>query len=356
VVVAVAAWAGRTRRLAAAALGTADPAVAASLGRSPVVDVAVAGAIGGALLGVGATLLAAVDGSVVPAAYGLELAAALVVAAAVGGPGPLGPVVGALLVWGPATLFPLAPVVGTWPVLVTAGPIALAVLAVRRGRALLPSAGGDRAVRSELPAPAPPPGPAAPRGAIGAAEAGPPPRLQLHATSTPSGRIDLEVAAGELVALVGPNGAGKSTLLARIGGQLPDGGTVLLDGQPLPHGARRRARRGVARTWQRPPDVAVGDAAAAAPVRDPASGDVIAARLGADARSPGGAQLVRLAASQPRVALLDEPTDVDPTVLAAVLRDLADAGAAVLVVDHRPEVAAVADRVVSLGLDAEEGA
>jgi branched-chain amino acid transport system permease protein len=355
-VVAVASWAGRTRRLAAAALGTADPAVAASLGRSPVVDVAVAGAIGGSLLGVGATLLASVDGSVVPAAYGLELAAALVVAAAVGGAGPLGSVVGTLLVWGPATLFPLAPVVGTWPVLVTAGPIALTVLAVRGGRALLPFDGGGRTTRPDLPAATVPPDPGAPTGPVDATGAGPPPRLQLLGTSTPSGELDLDVAAGELVALVGPNGAGKSTLLARIGGQLPDGGTVLLDGHPLPHGARRRARRGVARTWQRPPDVAVGDAAAAASVRDPAAGAATAARLGAGAGSPGGAQLVRLAASQPRVALLDEPTDLDPTALAPVLRDLADAGAAVLVVDHRPEVAAVADRVVSLGLGTEQGA
>jgi len=46
--------------------------------------------------------------------------------------------------------------------------------------------------------------------------------------------VDLEVAAGELLALVGPNGAGKSTLLAALAGERhPDAGAVTVDGRPI---------------------------------------------------------------------------------------------------------------------------
>ncbi len=360
-IVLVAATASRTRWLAAAGVGTSEPTVAAALGRSPVRDVARAGAVGGGCIGAAAALLASVDGSVVPAAYGLELAAALVVAAAVGGAGPLGPVLGALLIWGPATVFPLAPVVGTLPVLVTAGPLALALLALRRGRPLtaaVPSATRRRAAAAIDPA-----------DRAGADRAGPdradPDRadpgradpdavLTLGGTSTPSGPLDLAVRAGEVVALIGPNGAGKSTVLARIAGQLPDGGTIAVGGRALPRGARRRARAGVARTWQRPPVVAVGDLAAAQPAWDTRAANAATDHLGTLAETPGGAQLVRLAAAAPRVALLDEPTDVPPHLLVPFLREVAAAGAAVLVVDHRPEVVVAADRQVQLSPVATE--
>jgi len=45
--------------------------------------------------------------------------------------------------------------------------------------------------------------------------------------------VDLDVAAGEIVAVVGANGAGKSTLLRSIAGQMAIGGSVTFDGRPL---------------------------------------------------------------------------------------------------------------------------
>jgi ABC-type branched-subunit amino acid transport system ATPase component len=66
--------------------------------------------------------------------------------------------------------------------------------------------------------------------------------------------VSLEVAPGRIAGLVGPNGAGKSTLLAVLSGLLrPDAGHVVLFGEDVTKAsARRRAQRGVARTFQQP--------------------------------------------------------------------------------------------------------
>ena len=53
--------------------------------------------------------------------------------------------------------------------------------------------------------------------------------------------VDLEIAAGELVAVVGENGSGKSTLLRILAGDLrPDAGSVA-DPRPGRATARRRS-------------------------------------------------------------------------------------------------------------------
>ncbi|MFB7335767.1 heme ABC transporter ATP-binding protein [Streptomyces adustus] len=92
------------------------------------------------------------------------------------------------------------------------------------------------------PRPLPPP-PARPGEVLAAAEAL---RVRLG-TREVLRDVDLEVRAGEVLALVGPNGAGKSTLLAALAADLPAaGGVVRVHGRPAaewsaPELALRRA-------------------------------------------------------------------------------------------------------------------
>jgi branched-chain amino acid transport system ATP-binding protein len=58
--------------------------------------------------------------------------------------------------------------------------------------------------------------------------------------------VDLEVNAGEIVALLGANGAGKSTIARAIAGLLPFQGDIVYDGHRLrPNDAERNVRRGI---------------------------------------------------------------------------------------------------------------
>jgi branched-chain amino acid transport system ATP-binding protein len=58
--------------------------------------------------------------------------------------------------------------------------------------------------------------------------------------------VDIEVNAGEIVALLGANGAGKSTIARAIAGLLPFQGDIVYDGHRLrPNDAERNVRRGI---------------------------------------------------------------------------------------------------------------
>src|SRR3954469_3212742 len=85
-----------------------------------------------------------------------------------------------------------------------------------------------------------------------------PPRLKMvdvhkrfGATVALAG-VDLEVAAGEVLALVGENGAGKSTLMKVLSGaHKPDRGAMWLDGEPYqPRHPIDARRAGVAMIYQ----------------------------------------------------------------------------------------------------------
>ncbi len=366
--VVVAAWvvgaAGRSRPAALAAVGVAAPPVAAAAGRRPVVDVARVGAIGGAVAATAGLLAATATGSVQVEAFGTALAAEAVLLGALAQAlrralpsfvRSQAPLLAGLLVAGPSILFPLAPWVGTAPRLLVAGPVGLALVALLSRRGELPT----RPTHVAFPRDAAD-GTASGEGPHGDDPAGPTPepaadRSGLVATglAVPAGDVGLAVAPGEVLAVTGPNGAGKSTLLARLGGQLP-GGDVRLDGGLLDGRPRRRAAAGLARAWQRPPAADPADvlAVVAGPAPDLAALDVAEELLppahdltSARAR----AVLLGLSARRPAVALLDEPAAPftgagAAEAVGAWLRSLAAAGTALVVVEHRPEVVAVADR------------
>ena len=171
--------------------------------------------------------------------------------------------------------------------------------------------------------------------------------------------VDLAAEAGTITGLIGPNGAGKTTLFnVACGLQAPDRGRVLLGGHDVTRLAPfKRARRGLARTFQRLEPfgllsvrenvrLAAGLRSGADPGR---RADELLTRLGiedlgdvrADRLPTGLARMVELAralATDPKVLLLDEPAsgqDEEETArFASVLREVAGDGVAVLLVEH----------------------
>ncbi len=66
--------------------------------------------------------------------------------------------------------------------------------------------------------------------------------------------IDLDVPAGERIAIIGPGGSGKSTLLLHLNGVLSGSGTVRIMGRALAEGDIRKIRRQVGLVFQDPHD------------------------------------------------------------------------------------------------------
>ncbi len=187
------------------------------------------------------------------------------------------------------------------------------------------------------------------------------------------GPLDLRVEPGSVVALVGPTGAGKTTLLRTLLGlEAPRGGEVRYGATPLDAGVGPAARP-FAWVPQDAPVVAgtltenvalaegVGDAARTEAALDALGAGELAARvgnarLGGVERAVSGGErqwiaLARALATRRPVLLLDEPTSgLDAGAQAEVLEAIARLRGrrTVILVTHRLEPLAVADRVIRL--------
>jgi len=175
--------------------------------------------------------------------------------------------------------------------------------------------------------------------------------------------VDLEIRAGERVALIGANGSGKSSLLRLLHGLLPHAGGAFESHVPpmsqamlfqRPHMLRASVRNNVALAlwlkgsrWR--------DAQREAVVALDRVG--LAELAGRNARTLSGGQQQRMAlarawALHPEVLLLDEPTaSLDPTAkrdVEALIADAAQGRTLVFASHNLGQVKRLASRVVYL--------
>lgn len=169
--------------------------------------------------------------------------------------------------------------------------------------------------------------------------------------------VDLDVAAGDFLAVVGPNGSGKSTLVRAILGLVPaSSGTVRIGGFPPTEATRRRSIGYLPQksSYADPRFPATVREVVASGLRRGAAGgkasvqevldllrvaDLSELRIGT---LSGGQQqrahLARALVGGPELLILDEPTGaLDPEsreCFYATLNDINERGVAVLIVSH----------------------
>ena len=189
--------------------------------------------------------------------------------------------------------------------------------------------------------------------------------------------VDLDVPAGQALAIMGPSGCGKSTLLHLLGGlQRPTGGQVWLADRRIDTMSERalaRLRRdSVGFVFQSfhlmdeltaVENVELAALLAGQSPAGPAAAMYLLDRVGLADRaghlpaelSGGQRQRVAIAralSNDPLVVLADEPTgNLDSAATVEVLRlfeEIRAAGQTLVVVTHDARIAAVADRVISM--------
>jgi ABC-type branched-subunit amino acid transport system ATPase component len=188
--------------------------------------------------------------------------------------------------------------------------------------------------------------------------------------------VDLEARSGRITSVIGPNGAGKTTLLNLVSGfQASDSGTVSVDDREITdRPAHDVARNGLARTFQTAQpfgnlsvldNVRLGLLKGAwrgeAPVALARALLALVGYSGAD-DAPAATlshvdrrlvEIARALGAAPDVLLLDEPAagldDADTARLGDLLRRLARAGLAIVLIEHDMElVMSISDEIVVL--------